>query len=158
MLFTFKLLWRITMSIMLKYVYIILLVSSAFIFDTTQTKAQNPGFYYTYDLSGNRIGRAYTSVFIKKGDTTQITAKTGEFFVKVLPNPAKEYFQVQINGLTSDNITKIEIHNIKGECLFLQENMRDALQIPIKEWMVGTYFLTVTIDGKPIYWKMIKED
>ena len=77
--------------------------------------------------------------------------------MNVYPNPAKDYIQVDISSIASENIISVQLLDLKGTELFKKENVTGPFQVEMNDFATGMYFLNIQIDDRRIVWKVVKE-
>jgi hypothetical protein len=86
-------------------------------------------------------------------DYEEILSKTAEApgFIKIQPNPAKEYIILNYN-LEKAADAVIDINNLTGKLMHTERlrNKTDEIVIDTKEWKTGIYITTLKVDGKMI--------
>ena len=76
----------------------------------------------------------------------------GQSIVNVYPNPSKDIFNIEGNG-----IRKVEIINSYGQVVYSKEVEDDNLQINLGNRAIGTYLLRVITDDGIMTKQLIKE-
>lgn len=119
---------------------------------------QTPGYYYSYDASGNRETRTYTTVFLKHGDTTITQEDFENYQIRIYPNPIDDHFKVEINQLSNEKGKKISfiLRDLQGKVILKRENESNDFQVDMQNQPNGTYFLNILINDKRIIWKIVK--
>ena len=78
-------------------IFLFLLISSF------SLNAQSSGYYYSYDDSGNRIERIYSTIFLRPAieadDTISIKTKLADYDISIYPNPTESNLNIEINNL-----------------------------------------------------------
>ena len=74
-------------------------------------------------------------------------SKGGEL-LKASPNPAKDYFTIEVNNLAEEG--EIQIYDIKGVLIFssIIDKNNQGLTVRTSAWASGTYFYRYSIAGK----------
>jgi hypothetical protein len=80
-------------------------------------------------------------------------AKGPEIGVRVYPNPAGEYFEVEAGDWGE---MSMEVRTLDGR-LVLQQAFRERLRIESGSWPAGVYLIRVNYDGKSFTKKLIKK-
>jgi hypothetical protein len=124
-----------------------------------------PSFYVTQALSGgalspltNNLGYfAIEPRFASPCNGVGIAEAKNDAFVPMIlqPNPAKENVMVHVNN--SDNTTKLEIKNMLGQTIFVNENISEFNHINISGMKSGVYFVTLTKEKTQFTQKLVIE-
>ncbi len=145
-----------------------LIVTIALIAIAKFATAQNPCYIkYTYDASGNRIKREFICAPLDSvigGTTTDPDCCPGSklagnnkapFDFNVYPNPTTGIFNLSIDGSVYDAI--ITIHNSVG-VLLQKFSTNDAfLELTLREYASGVYYISVQTNTMKITKKVQKE-
>ena len=73
------------------------------------------------------------------------------FGVMVYPNPAAEY----ANVLTDFNMSSVEVYNSLGELVLSKSLNANTIQIDIRNYSPGVYFLKINSNSESLYHKLI---
>jgi len=76
---------------------------------------------------------------------------TGDF--NVYPNPSQQFINVQLNDVT-DKITKIELIDLLGKTIYVNNFYENKIQIPVSNLTNGTYFIKVYSNDKVLMRKL----
>ncbi len=71
--------------------------------------------------------------------------------LKIYPNPTKRMLNVEVNGLIMENISII---NLQGSVL---KNISYKNEIDVSDLTTGIYFIQLSVDGKTVTKKFLKE-
>ena len=132
---------------MKKIIFIMILISSTLLFGYTK-------YEYGYDAAGNRISRVIS--YFKEAEPQEQILNT--YTIKVFPNPVQNYFSIDISGINQENKVIIDMVEFKGSVIYHNDNFQSPLKIDMTDKTSGAYLLNIYIDGKPSYWKIIKEN
>lgn len=79
------------------------------------------------------------------------TSKNNLTYIDVYPNPARDYIIFEYDISASFDKAQINVfHSVKGT-LVMQKDLTDkqnAITIGTKEWVTGTYLVSILVDGK----------
>ncbi|MBM2814863.1 MAG: hypothetical protein HW421_1625 [Ignavibacteria bacterium] len=112
-------------------------------------------FQFEYDAAGNRINRH--PVPAKQSQQNPEEQKAGNITIKVFPNPTMDFIKVEIEGLPKDSKVKVEMIDLQGVRFYNDESNNTLYNLDLSRKSAGVYLLNIFIDGKPTYWKIIKE-
>jgi hypothetical protein len=146
-----------------------------FLLFSNQIFATSPAVYYTYDNTGNRIGRIIIteeqnvpsrSARKDNPDTTESTEDVSENVIqseqlsntdiKVYPNPTAGILHIKINP-TANNLRYI-LYGNNGETLFYgQFTNQTEMLLDISNYSRSVYYLTLFDDTEKRIWKIIKQ-
>ena len=116
--------------------------------------ATEPYYHYEYDDAGNRTKRVYHPLEIQK---KSIEVKKFEAVVKISPNPAKDYFDVEIPEIGNYQETKIQLYDINGKLLKEKKNVQSVTKFHFKSTASnGIYFISIDLDGAVKRFKVIR--
>ena len=85
----------------------------------------------------------------------QQTLSTSDFDVTSLsfyPNPVKDVLNIS----NKENIEKVEIYNLMGQLLISEKQNATNIQVNLSQLSRGTYFTTVSVNGKKSTIKVLK--
>jgi hypothetical protein len=71
----------------------------------------------------------------------------------VYPNPSQQFINVQLNDVT-DKITKIELIDLLGKTIYVNNFYENKIQIPVSNLTNGTYFIKVYSNDKVLMRKL----
>ncbi|HET8809472.1 MAG TPA: peptide-N-glycosidase F-related protein [Flavobacteriaceae bacterium] len=119
------------------------------------TPAVHPGFFKVKDMSGTSIpmnnyayagtprddwGCEYVQYFtVASAGTAGIEDQTYTESIRVYPNPATNFFMIDVVGLAPPY--NIRLVDILGKTVFQTKAQRQSIQIPTREFSAGLYML-----------------
>ena len=121
----------------------------------------------TVDTTGMALGETYTAklhclssdlnnsevvVPVTVSFASAFVNEANQIEVKIFPNPTTEYVQV-----SSDVIDRVEIRNMLGQKVFDKSYSDSSVVIPTGGMAAGSYFVTVTTNGKQFTQQVIVE-
>ncbi len=104
-----------------------------------------PGVYSVVVTDAN--GCAASSTFVVGGNVGIATLEAVNAQVSVYPNPAKDYFVVEVKGF---NIDKIELYDVLGRLMSSAEPRNSKTEINTSDLAQGMYLVRILVDGKLI--------
>ncbi len=124
---------------------------------------------YEYDNAGNRIVRKV--LILEDGSSGQksmknqsdshqddfFTDKAGDISLKIFPNPTTSSVTLEIDNLTETIAGNLEIYNFAGTRIDTREISSHTTKIDLSRYTSGTYLITVRINDKNTYWKIVKQ-
>ncbi len=134
----------------------IILILALFLIAFSESYATKK-YTFLYDAAGNRYSRTYSTFRVPVEDDSINTMILEQHQVNVYPNPAKDYIQVDISSIASENIISVQLLDLKGTELFKKENVTGPFQVEMSDFAAGMYFLNIQIDDRRIVWKVVKE-
>ncbi len=94
-------------------------------------------------------------------EPNRILPNRGAVRLKVYPNPASQWLQIDMHGLNSRGKTELRIVSITGEVIMHRVNYNNASrvteQVNISGLAPGLYFIHLTSDGHKLVRKMVKK-
>ena len=113
---------------------------------------------YTYDASGNRVHRIYSTLRIAnpaqpKDSSENVETKYG---ISIFPNPTSESVNVSISSLQNGETAKVFLYDEQGKVLLMkiQESTLDIINlINLK---TGTYYLKIYVKKDSVSYKVVK--
>jgi len=120
---------------------------------------------YEYDQAGNRTGRYYDTVNLRKAAAvkTDTAAEApqkgmiGKREVLIYPNPTKGALKIEIRGSLPANPVQYVLTDLNGHVLAATQTGGSTLIYDMNSYPAGIYFLQLTVDGVRSEWKIIKE-
>lgn len=85
-------------------------------------------------------------VFIKRGGDTTLESITGINELSLFPNPAQDYFFVQFNADSLENL-EIQILDTQAKVLRHQNLTQRQMQIDTENWQSGVYIVNILQNG-----------
>ena len=78
--------------------------------------------------------------------------------IRIFPNPARDFLNIEIEGYDEGDITEISIHDLMGRKIMQMEPHDAHRQIKLDLGMLppGLYLLKLTIKGEAVLFKFIK--
>ncbi|MBV1887673.1 MAG: VCBS repeat-containing protein, partial [Urechidicola sp.] len=95
------------------------------------------------------------SLTVQEGESLSVE-EYNNVEVQVYPNPVKEHLKVQLRNNTTDNC-KIEIFNLLGKRIFLQNINVNSISIDMSDYSSGLYFLKCLVGNETITRKIVLE-
>lgn len=93
----------------------------------------------------------HTSIF-GSPNTTSVEEIMENDPLIIYPNPTTEYFIINIEGITE---SLVKIYSIEGKLMYSANLFGDKIQLSTYGFTPGTYFVTISIDGKENTEKLI---
>ena len=124
-----------------------------------------PVITYTYDAAGNRVQRKLVvqpCTPLKLRDTsmdkvqTKDSTKTTDMKVKVFPNPALEFVNVELGQLENVKESSVYLYDLQGRLVYSQTTGSDRLQIDVSALGAGEYYLNIVRADKRIAYSILK--
>jgi len=127
---------------------------------------------YGYDDAGNRIWRkviglsspapppsspGQKSLDGKNTDSVFYTDKAGDILLKIFPNPTASTVTLQIEGEVDEVNGTVMLYSLSGAKTGEQRISSYRTEIDMRSYPVGAYLVTVVINGKTTYWKIVKK-
>jgi hypothetical protein len=152
----------------MKKLVIVLIITGSFL--PRICHSQTIDFTYGYDASGNRTSRtfvykrsakiskdtlSYNSIEKKKN--SEIKEMLGTSAITVYPNPTKGLLTVNI-PLTENDVARVTLYDIQGKSIMDYKNPGTSTDIDLTGLPSGFYLLRISLNNKPLTWKIIKED
>jgi hypothetical protein len=116
---------------------------SIYVIDTLQTS------WYDYPCDAENI--PFDSTFVPYNSLNSMDQE----FVKVYPNPTKEYLQIDFERL--EGTKQIEIRDLKGKLILNFETDNSNYYLNTMNLSRGVYFLTCKQDNNLFHFKIVKE-
>ncbi len=156
----------------MKTIALILIILTSSITLLAQTTVE-----FLYDDAGNRTHRNIIELLpetnpndstLKSGvgeDNLQptmpsagvITETIGRTTVKIYPNPTGGKFTVIMETSDNETIGGLQLLSLAGEEIINIKNPPQRVEADLTGRPPGTYFLSITINGKTQTWKVIKQ-
>lgn len=136
-----------------------LLILIIFVLGAGITISQNI-ITYTYDRAGNRIMRVQdgsTDFVMSRSITDSIVNSDGLISpnISVSPNPTSGLFRVELSGFSQAVNPQISIYSVSGSKIGSTKNGHFS-EFDISTCPSGIYIITVELDGKQQFVKLIK--
>jgi len=115
---------------------------------------------YSYDVAGNRVKREIVmNAQAKPISTTSVLNESlSEKTVKIRPNPTSGILCIEIMGYDSHNDNcKVQLFNLSRQCIYSKYVKSQQEILDISSQKNGIYILLITLNGKQLSWKVIKE-
>lgn len=117
---------------------------------------------YTYDGSGNRTRREI--VMSRKNAPNRagiydihVEDKLSDRDVRIYPNPTRGMLRVDIPDYLPDDYGQIHLYNLSGQTILTTSIHSSSTTLDISARQNGVYILHISLNGKSISWKIIKE-
>ena len=88
---------------------------------------------------------------------TDVKDSISNYNLVIYPNPANDYINADLSGLTEFKSAKIQLIDLNGKILQNIENNKKPVQIDISGLTAGSYFLIINNDNKRSFLKFIKK-
>lgn len=103
----------------------------------------NNGGFSGYQLMENLDKRDTRIFLISKSDISSVNEEySNKLSMKIFPNPAKEYFSLDIDYSGNEKVT-IEVYNLLGTQVYKTRGSKEST-IPTSDWTPGIYLVKVT--------------
>ncbi len=123
---------------------------------------------YTYDNSGNRVGRTIimpsntmaaapdstSFTDITEDQTSEFKDQAGSFEFSIYPNPTKG--EVHIKSATEAEGV-IMLYDMQGKIIYQYRGKLGDNRVDLYRQKSGLYVLSISSDGQEVKWKIIKE-
>ena len=118
--------------------------------------------YYSYDNAGNRTGRTLT--LLKSSAAPQapqpsiaLSDTISEKALRIYPNPTHGMVTVEIQDYTGETQAEFRLTNMSGQLITGRKADAGTQSFDLSRQPAGIYLLQITIKGKSVVWRIIKQ-
>lgn len=120
---------------------------------------------FAYDETGNRISRTIvlTIPSLRADGSGQDEALlfeeqlAADLEVKIYPNPTEGLLQIEILGMELDEKAQFALFGLNGEKLLQTAATSQLTPVDMSKYPAGIYVLRLTVRGKPMDYKIVKQ-
>ncbi len=103
--------------------------------------------YLATDPSGNTDTLVFTITVNAANDPTAVAPEISPGTIRIYPNPTNGWLRLEMDDYQRFTNPEIEIYSVGGEKILQREMKASSLQIDVRRYKDGLYFLRVKAQG-----------